>query len=584
VELSGSPERFSDLKRLLMETGRRYAWLYALAFVLLGIVSATTAATAWLMKDVINDVFIAKNQSALIYVSAAVLVIYLLRGLSSYGQGVILSRIGNSIVANAQGVLIAKLLAEDVGRVLARTSTEIVQKQGFAAGSLRNLLQVLITVVGRDILTLIGLVFVMIVQDPLVSSVVLISLPIAAFLIGNLGQRMRAITHRSLTIGVAMSDQLRQVIQGFKVVRAFGMEEKTTQTLLENIDEQRKNADKAAALQARTQPVVETLAGIAISLVILYGGWRVMAHGHTPGEFFSFITALLLAYDPARRLAGARVQIDQGLVGLRMYFEMIDHTPTLLDPPAAPALACSTGEVRFEGVSFAYEDGSQVLTDIAFSAKAGQITALVGASGSGKSTLLSLLLRFWQPQEGRILIDDQDISMVQAASLRAAIAYVGQDAFLFDSSVRENIRVGRPDASDREVEQAARNAQAHDFILDLPQGYETRLGELASRLSGGQKSRIAIARAFLRDAPILLLDEPTAALDSASEEAIRTTLNALQKGRTTIQIAHRLASISGADQIIVVDAGQIVERGTHRELLALGGFYARLQRLQGHRD
>ena len=575
-----SEGRFDDLKRLLTETGRQYTWRYVLAFALLGVVSATTAATAWMMKSVINDVFIAKSQSALVFVALAVLVIYIARGLASYGQGVILFQIGNDIVAGGQARLSQKLMRDDVGAVLQRTSSEIVQKMMMAADSARLVLQVIVTGLGRDILTLIGLIIVMIIQDPLMSSVVLIALPIAAVLVGNLGKRMRLVVKRQVVISVSIADQLRQIIQGFRVVKAFGVETMMGERLAASIAEQKKNANKVAVLSARTQPIVETLAGIAVALVILYGGWRVIGHGATPGEFFSFITALLLAYDPARRIAGARVQIEQSLVGLRMFYDMLDHAPLHADRQDAQPLVLTHGAIAYEGVCFAYDDGTKILEDVSILVEPGKTTAFVGGSGSGKSTLLSLLLRFWQPQAGRILIDGQDIAGLTSESLRAATAYVGQDSFLFDGSIRDNLRIGQPDASDDAVFSAAKAAQAHDFILELPQGYDTPVGELASRLSGGQKQRIAIARAFLRNAPIVLLDEPTAALDAKSEEAIRLTLSDLAQGRTTILIAHRLASVVSADKIIVIEAGKVLEQGNHAQLLALGGQYARLFKIQ----
>ena len=574
------PHRWDDLKRLLTETGRLYIWRYAVALMLLGVVSATTAATAWLMKDVINEVFIAKSQSALIFVAVSVLVIYLARGAASYGQGVILTKIGNSIVANGQERLTKKLLQDDVASVLSRTSSEIVQKQVMAADSARQLLLLFVTIIGRDVLTLLGLIGVMLVQDPLVSSVVLLALPIAAVLVGRLGKRMRGVVRRQVVLGVSLADQLRQVIQGFRIVKAFGMEAKMGARLAETIEEQRRNNDRGAVLHARSQPIVETLAGVAVALVILYGGWRVIGEGATPGAFFSFITALLLAYDPARRLAGARVQMEQGLTGLRIFYEMIDAKPAVVDRSDATPLSDPRGAVRYENVSFAYTAGQPILDQLDLVIEAGKTTAIVGSSGSGKSTLLSLLLRFWHPQTGTITIGGQDIESVAAESLRAGMAYVGQDSFLFDGTIRENILVGAPGADQAAIEAAARAAQAHDFIAELPEGYETPVGELASRLSGGQKQRIAIARAFLRNAPLLLLDEPTAALDAQSEEALRQTLADLAEGRTTILLAHRLASVMRADKIVALENGRVVEEGTHAELLAAGGLYARLYRMQ----
>ncbi|MCA3682492.1 MAG: ABC transporter ATP-binding protein, partial [Methylobacterium sp.] len=533
----------------------------------------------WLMKDVINEVFIAKSQQALFFVAGAVLVIYVARGAASYGQGVILARIGNAIVADGQKRLVSSLLAEEVRGIQSRTSSEVIQKQVLSADAARQILQLLVTVVGRDILTLVGLVVVMIVQDPLVSGAVLLALPIAAVFIAGLGIRINKVQERQVTIGVTLADQLRQIIQGFRVVKAFGAEDRLGTRLTGVIEDQRRNADRAAVLMARTQPIVETLAGIAVAMVILYGGWRVIAHGATPGAFFSFITALLLAYDPARRLASARLQLEQHRVGLRLFFEMIDEKPEAPRGTLAPYKP-GAGEIRFQDVSFHYIEGSPVLRHVSMDFEAGKTTALVGGSGSGKSTALSLILRFWDPVTGRILVDGQETTALDAASLREAIAYVGQDTFLFDGSVRENIAMGLPEATDAQIIAAAQAAQADAFIRALPQGYDTPVGELAGRLSGGQKQRIAIARAFLRNAPILLLDEPTAALDAQSEEAIRSTLFDLASGRTTILVAHRLASVVGADRIVVMEEGKLMEQGNHAELLARDGRYAGLYRMQ----
>lgn len=580
------PDRLSvnegrgDLKRLVSETWRAYWWRYAAALALLSIVSATTAATAWLMKDVINEVFIAKSWSALVSIAVAVLVIYIARGLASYGQGVILYFIGGDLVADNQRRLVSKLMRDDVATMLGRTSSELVQKITIAADSGRQLLNTLVTGLGRDILTLIGLIVVMVLQDPFMSLFVLVVMPIAALLIGNLGKRIQRVLKRHISVSISIADQLRQVVQGFRVVKAFGAEAAMTEKLHEAIADQRAQGRKIAVLAARTQPIVETLAGFAIAGIILYGGWRVIAHNATPGAFFSFITAVLLAYDPARRIAGAKLQIEQALVGLRMFYDLLDEPPRHADKPDALALKPGPGRITIENLSFSYDDGTRLFDGLDLEFEPGQTTAIVGGSGAGKSTLLSLILRFWQPQSGQILVDGQDIANLRAESLRAATAYLGQDAFLFDGTIRENILVARPGASDEDIIAAAKAAQAHDFILALPQGYDTPVGELASRLSGGQKSRIAIARAFLRDAPILLLDEPTAALDAQSEDALKSTLSDLARGRTTLLIAHRLASITQADRIVVLNEGRVAESGTHAELITRGGLYASLHALQ----
>ena len=339
--------------------------------------------------------------------------------------------------------------------------------------------------------------------------------------------------------------------------------------------------NRLAAITERSGPVTETVAGIAVAAVIGYSGYRAIVYGYSPGGMFAFITALLLAYDPARRLAKLQVQLERALVNAQMIYEVLDLEPRQADPPNARALSVSRGEIAFEGVQFGYHPGEPVLKGLSFTAPAGRTTALIGASGGGKSTVIALIQRFYDVGGGRILVDGEDIREVTKASLRRHIAYVSQQPYMFEGTIRDNIRFGRPDASDAEVEAAARMAQALEFIALQPKGFDTPLGENGMTLSGGQRQRLSIARALVRDAPILLLDEATSALDTRSEILVQQALDEAMKDRTVIVVAHRLSTIVNADQILVVDGGEIVERGTHGELLHRSeSVYSRFHNLQ----
>jgi subfamily B ATP-binding cassette protein MsbA len=325
---------------------------------------------------------------------------------------------------------------------------------------------------------------------------------------------------------------------------------------------------------------METLGGCAIAIALIYAGYRVVVTGATPGQFFSFVTAFLLAYEPAKRLARLNLELNSALVGVRILFEVIDSPPSEAPDDTKPALAIKNARLEFDDVHFAYRGDEAVLRGMSFAAEAGKLTALVGPSGGGKSTVFNLIMRFYEPEHGKILIDGQDITAVSRRSLRQHVAYVGQDVFLFRGTIRENIEFGKPGASEDEIVAAAKGAYAHDFIMSFPRGYDTPVGEHGLQLSGGQRQRIAIARALIKNAPIILLDEATAALDSESELQVREAMEHLFRGRTTLAIAHRLHTVAHADRILVVEDGQVTESGRHDELLRKRGRYATFYRLQ----
>jgi ATP-binding cassette subfamily B protein len=371
-------------------------------------------------------------------------------------------------------------------------------------------------------------------------------------------------------------------VQGIAVVKAFTMEEQLSARIGQLVDQAEGRYNKIARVSERLGPITESLAGFAVAGVIGYASYKAATTNHPPGDVMAFITALLLAYDPARRLARTQVNVERALVNARMIYEILDLEPQQGDVPDAGALAVQQGEVRFEKVSFSYAPGQPVLDGVSFTAAPGRTTAIVGASGAGKSTLVALLQRFYDVDGGTITIDGQDVSKVTKRSLRQSIAYVSQQPYLFEGSIRDNIRYGRPDASDREIELAARLAAADEFIRQQPQGYDTQVGENGASLSGGQRQRVSIARAMVRDAPILLLDEATSALDNESEARVQQALNEAMRGRTTIVIAHRLSTVVNADSIIVLEQGRVVEQGTHAQLMAdPNGVYARFYRFQG---
>ena len=441
-------------------------------------------------------------------------------------------------------------------------------------------MDVLITSIGRDALSLIGLVCVMVFQDPLLSLIALVVAPPAVIMISMLVRRVKRIAKEQFISLTQTTQTMQESALGFRIIRTFGMEGIMTAKMDDAIEGVEKRANKIATLTARTNPMTETLGGFAIALVILYSGWRTIIGGQSPGEFISFLTALLLAADPARRLSRLKVNMESGLVGVRLMFEILDRPTRLIERAGAGELNVTNGDIAFEAVSFSYGDDEPVLKDLSLVIPGGKTTALVGPSGGGKSTIMGLVQRFNDVSEGRIVIDGVDIRDCTIASLNQHIALVTQDTVLFSGSIRENIRFGRMDATDDEVEAAAKNAFAHDFIMAQPQGYDTQIGENGTSLSGGQKQRVAIARAMLKNAPIVLLDEATSALDSQSEAKVQAAFERLSENRTSLVIAHRLSTIRNADKICVIEDGQLIEEGSHDELLGKDGFYASLVNLQ----
>ena len=571
---------FALIRRLFTEQGLAHWRKYAAAFVFMAMAAACTAASAYLIGDVINQAYVNRSMPGIITLGFVTVVLFALKGLATYGHSVMLSRIGNRIVADNQRAVFAKLLNEGLSFFSDRHTTEFVARLSTGAAAATQVINLLVTSVGRDLLSLIGLVIVMVVQDPLMSFISFVVAPPAFFILRKLVRRIYSIARSQWHGGTRILETLQETLQGIRIVKAFTLEDIMRERFDRNVAAVEYEANKMARVSNRASPLMETLGGCAIAMAVTYGGYRVIETGATPGQFFSFIAAFLLAYEPAKRLARLNIELNSALVGVRILFEVLDTPPTEPLDTDKPDLKLKTGRLALDDVHFGYRGDERVLRGMSFTAEPGKLTALVGPSGGGKSTVFNLILRFYDAKLGKVTVDEQDITQASRRSLRRQVAYVGQDVFLFRGTVRENIEFGKPGASEDEIVAAAKAAYAHDFITSFPRGYDTPVGEHGLQLSGGQRQRVAIARALIKNAPIILLDEATAALDSESELLVREAMEHLCHGRTTLVIAHRLHTVAHADCIYVVEDGRVVESGRHDDLLRTGGRYASFYRLQ----
>ncbi len=577
---ASAPTPRTLLTRLLREYARPHLRLFLLAFAAMALEAMTTGALAKLIEPVLDEIFVAKNGAMLIPVAIGVLVVFSFKALAGYGQSLILGKIGNTAVAEMQKRVFAHLMRTDLaffhanpaGRLVSYFISDIRTLQAVVANALTSL--------GKDSLTLIVLVGVMFWQDWKLALIAFFVFPLAVYPISRLGRRMRKIIGASQAEIGELSSLLGQAFQGIRQVKTDQREDFEGARTGAVADRLCVLNNKGNRVRAAASPMMEALGGLAIVAVILYGGQQVIAGTKTTGNFFSFITAFLMAYEPVKRLSRLNTQIQEGVAICERVYRLMDTPITITEQPNAAPLQISGGAITFAAAQFRYPDGTEALRGISFTIPAGQKVALVGASGGGKSTIINLIPRFYDLTAGRILIDGQDISVVTLESLRRNVALVSQDVVLFDDTVAANIAYSRPDASDAAIIAAAEAAAAHAFITALPEGYDTRIGAHGVKLSGGQRQRLSIARALLKDAPILLLDEATSALDTESERRIQDALVRLMQGRTTLVVAHRLSTIQDADCIHVIADGQIVESGSHAELLALDGAYARLYRMQ----
>ena len=546
----------------------------------MAVAAGGTAALAYLMEPVLDDVFINKDREMLILVPVVVILATLLKGAATYGQAVLMAFVGQRIIADLQTRLFRHVIRFDLAFFHDTASGKLVSRMTNDINLMRNAVANALTGLVKDSLTLVFLVAVMFEKDWKLALLAFVVFPIAIYPIIRIGRRMRKVSTSALDELGRFTARLNEAFQGARHVKAYNMEafeSARTETLIESVF---RLIYKALKTRAAASPIMETLGGVFIAVIILYGGWQVIEEALTPGEFFAFITAMLLAYQPLKALANLNTNLQEGLAATERVFDILDRQPAIISPPDAPALEVNGGEIIFDKVSFTYGTGTAALRDISLDVPAGRTVALVGPSGAGKSPILNLIPRFYDAESGSVSIDGINVDAVDLASLRDAIGLVSQETVLFDDSVRANIAYGRPAADEAELIAAAKGAGAHAFIEQLPDGYDTMIGEHGAKISGGQRQRLSIARAMLKDAPILLLDEATSALDPETERQIQQSLRQLMQGRTTLVIAHRLTTVLEADIIHFIKDGNVVESGSHRSLMAKDGAYARLYSLE----
>ena len=559
----------------------RHRWkLLALSLSSMVFVALTTGVLPFLIQRAADDVFVGQDRMVLYALPLVVVVVISVKGIAEYVSKVSEAQIGNRVVADLRARMFGAIARADLawlqdthsGRFVSSFLNDVNLVREAASGAIVGLCS--------NAMKVLVLTVAMFVMDWRLASIAAVLMPVGLVLMGRQRRRMRHSVARNLTATGDLGRLTAQTLGNIRVVQAYGQEDAEAARASEVIEGAYASVMDSVRTKAASGPAVEVLTGLGFAAAIFYGGLQGIRGVLTFGEFMGFIAAAMLAYQPLKALASLQTGMQEGVGAAARVYALIDRVPEVVERADARPLVVGRGHLRFESVAFAYREGEPVLARFDLDVPAGARVALVGPSGSGKSTVMNLALRFFDPSEGRVTIDGQDIADATLESVRGAYALLTQDPVLFDDTVRANIAYGSEHATQAEVEAAAEAAAAHDFIARMPQGYDTPVGEGGARLSGGQKQRIAIARAFLKDAPILLLDEPTSALDSEAEAHVQNALDTLCRGRTVLMIAHRLATVRQADCIVVMDEGGVVEMGSHDELLARQGRYARFHAAQ----
>ena len=565
-------------KRLL-KLARPYSVRFTFAMICMLMVGAATSSQAVLVKPILDDIFLAKNSASLKWIPLAVIGIFFIKGICNYAQNILMSSIGLRIVTDLRNKLYDQIQKQSLafftqhptGILMSRIMNDVLSIQAASSEAVTSII--------KDTFTLIALVGVIFYTDWKLATIAIIVFPVTIYPIYKFGKKMRKVaTSTQITMGT-LSSLLQETISGTRIVKAFCMEKYESERFAVENERLFKLNMKAVSVNAISHPLMEFLGGLGVAAVIFYGGYNVVEGNSTPGTFFSFLAAVLMLYEPVKRLTNVNNTINQGIAGAERVFSIIDLVPDINDKPDAINLQHVGRGIDIENITFSYEQ-TPVLNNINLSIKAGEVVAFVGMSGGGKTSLVNLIPRFYDVTSGRILIDGYDIRDVTLQSLRGQIAIVTQQTILFNDTVKNNIAYGDIDRTEDEIISAAKAANAHDFIMKLPKGYDTNIGELGTKLSGGEKQRLSIARALLKNAPILILDEATSSLDTEAEIEVQGALDNLMQGRTTLVIAHRLSTIRKADRIIALVNGQIVEEGNHETLMEKKGEYFRLYNLQ----
>ena len=578
---AASPQRDSCnlLKRLIKNYVLKYKGQLLVALAAAAIAAVMTATIAQLMQPILDDVINGQNQALIIPVATAFLFVFVIRGAASYAAAIYMNKVSQFMIGDIQKHLFSHFMGLDLAFFHKHPSSQLMSLIVNDVQVLRSTVSDMLMGVGRSFLTLILLIGVMFYQDATLATAAMVVFPFAALFVAYLGRKIRKISKRLQGDVAQLSDKLSKTFQGIRVVKAYNMTDHEEKRAGEAIMAVRKMNIKAVRVGQLSTPVNEILVGIILFGVIIYGGFQAAQGEMTAGQLGAFLTAFIMAYEPMKKLAKLNNAIQMGLGASERIFAVLDTDAEITDAKKAKPLKKGAATITFKDVEFEYEATDvKTLNGVSFTAKSGKVTALVGPSGGGKSTVLNLIPRFYDVKAGSIKLGTQKISDITLQSLRDSIALVSQDIIIFDATIAENIGYGKIGATAEDIEAAAKAAAAHDFILEMEEGYETQVGEDGVKLSGGQRQRISIARAILRDAPILLLDEATSALDNESEKAVQKALKELEKGRTTIVIAHRLSTVQDADQIIVIDKGSIVGNGTHAELMKSNTLYKIMQK------